>query len=172
VKTTLQARLLSQCVCKSHQGFTLLELTIVLVIGGILAAIAIPSFLNQANNAKQVEAKMYLGSLNRAQQEYILQHSQFTNDMQQLGVVPYNSPNYRYSIDLDANNNLYAVHVAESLSPTLRPYVGMTAIQKPAGEAMVNTVLCESGQAMLGKAPVPLYDSVSLDCAVGSRNLN
>jgi len=43
-------------------GFSLIELLVVIAIIGILAAIAIPSFLNQANKAYDVSAKALVGT--------------------------------------------------------------------------------------------------------------
>ncbi len=156
---------------QQEQGFTLLEVTIVLVIGGILAAIALPSFLNQASKAKQVEAKMYLGTLNRAQQSYMLERAQFADTMTQLGVAVPNSLNYSYSIRLGTGNQ-YAVHAAESLNVSLRPYVGVAAIaQSSTGDARIETVLCESKAAQQGEAEQPVINATSVDCASSTKSV-
>jgi type IV pilus assembly protein PilA len=48
---------------KNQKGFTLIELMIVVAIIGILAAIAIPNFLNYQMKAKTSEAKTNLGGI-------------------------------------------------------------------------------------------------------------
>ncbi|NAZ74891.1 prepilin-type N-terminal cleavage/methylation domain-containing protein [Kineococcus sp. T13] len=48
---------------EKDQGFTLIELLVVMIIIGILAAIAIPTFLNQRNKGYDTQAKSDLRSV-------------------------------------------------------------------------------------------------------------
>jgi prepilin-type N-terminal cleavage/methylation domain-containing protein len=54
---------------RNKRGFTLIELMIVVVIIGILAALAIPRFMRSTTKAKQSEAKQLL------KQIYTMQHA-------------------------------------------------------------------------------------------------
>jgi len=48
---------LRQRMARDESGFTLVELLVVMLILGLLAAIAIPAFFNQRNKAKDASAK-------------------------------------------------------------------------------------------------------------------
>ena len=67
------------------QGITLLELMIVVMIVGILAAVAYPNYRDFAARAKRNEAKAALLQIATNQERFYLNNNTFTSDMTQLG---------------------------------------------------------------------------------------
>jgi prepilin-type N-terminal cleavage/methylation domain-containing protein len=71
----------------NRKGFTLIELLIVVVIIGILAAIAIPKFANTKQKAYVTTMKSDLRNLVSAEEAYFADHTAY-GDATDLGVVP------------------------------------------------------------------------------------
>lgn len=66
-------------------GITLMELMIVVVIIGILAAIAYPNYRQYMARAKRNEAKAELLKIATLQERFYLQNNTYTTDMTNLG---------------------------------------------------------------------------------------
>jgi type IV pilus assembly protein PilA len=64
---------------QDEKGFTLIELLVVILIIGILAAIALPAFLNQRGKAQDTEAKSEARTMQTAMETY------YTDEQTYLG---------------------------------------------------------------------------------------
>jgi type IV pilus assembly protein PilA len=71
---------------REKKGFTLVELMIVVAILGILAAIAIPTFLEFRLKAKTAEAKSNLGAIRTAELSYFSEWDHFVAGQTQTPV--------------------------------------------------------------------------------------
>jgi prepilin-type N-terminal cleavage/methylation domain-containing protein len=72
---------------RTHKGFTLVELAVVIVIIGVLAAFGVPKFLASVEKSKATEAFNYLSSIQAAQERYLAQNGIYATDPSTLDIV-------------------------------------------------------------------------------------
>jgi type IV pilus assembly protein PilA len=78
---------------RSRKGFTLVELAVVIVIIGVLAAFGVPKFLTSVERSKASEAFSYLSAVRDAEERYLAQQGVYATTLSQLDIsVP--SPKY------------------------------------------------------------------------------
>jgi len=74
-------------VSGTRKGFTLVELAVVIVIIGVLAAFGVPRFLKSVERTKASEAFAYLSAVRSAQERYIAKDGVYAVDVSQLDIV-------------------------------------------------------------------------------------
>jgi type IV pilus assembly protein PilA len=94
---------------KDEDGFTLVELLVVVFIIGLLAAIAISSFLSQRSKAQDAEAKQVIRTASHALQVFHMDHDTYDADVADLVQI---EPSLRSARHLVVNGTFNTFDVA------------------------------------------------------------
>ena len=87
---------------KKQAGFTLIEIMVVVVILGVLAALVVPSIMERPEHARQVRAKQDVRTLVNAINLYRLDNFDYPSDLSELA-----SGGYLDKVPKDPWNNDY-----------------------------------------------------------------
>jgi len=90
-----------------RQGFSLLEVMIVVVIIGILATLAYPSLEGYLQRSKQTEAKVGLSAVYTAQKIYFAINQTYADSLSNLDVQLETGGSSRYSITLTGSSSSF-----------------------------------------------------------------
>ena len=71
----------------SRKGFTLVELAVVIVIIGVLAAFGVPKFLASVERSKAAESFNYLSAVRGAEERYIAKEGQYASNVSLLDII-------------------------------------------------------------------------------------
>ena len=133
-----------------NSGFTLIEIIIVVMIIGILAAIAIPMMQSNTNKAKISEAIASLGSIRSAERLYFIESNRYISvDTGQWASGPLSS--YIKGTDLDGQyfpNTCYNVN--NGTGSTLNIRCNMNASGKKASNTLGTVSMDQRGNITYG----------------------
>jgi prepilin-type N-terminal cleavage/methylation domain-containing protein len=90
---------------RSRKGFTLVELAVVIVIIGVLAAFGVPRFLKSVERSKAAEAFQYLSAVRAAQERYVAKEGIYTSLASNLDIQQ-STPKYFVVNELTADNSV------------------------------------------------------------------
>ncbi|MFA6584502.1 MAG: prepilin-type N-terminal cleavage/methylation domain-containing protein [Elusimicrobiaceae bacterium] len=97
----------------NKKGFTLVELAVVIVIIGVLAAFGVPRFREAVERSKAGEAFNYLGAVRSSQERYHSRQGEYADNVSKLDI---NFPNPKYfsigemtSAQADWSTTLYRI---------------------------------------------------------------
>lgn len=145
------------------KGFTLVEILVVIIIIGVLTAIALPNFLNQTVKAKQAEAKNTVGAVNSSQTAFRVANPRFANSMSELALgLPEDTANYIYKTESTLD---FSQTTAQAKNTALKGYSGASERYADSNEnSMISSVLCEASVPGISPPDVPSPNSPP-DCA-------
>lgn len=91
---------------RSERGFTLIELLIVVVILGVLAAIAIPQYNSTKGSSYDAMAKSDLRNLMSHQENHFVDYGQYASDLVAAGAADSSTVVHSGSSDLEVGRDI------------------------------------------------------------------
>lgn len=132
-------------------------------------AILAPSFLNNADLARESEAKTYVGAINRGQQAFFLERNTFSSDIRELGLgITSETQNYTYSIS--QMDRTHAVVTATAKQRGIRSYTGVVFLTRFPNEEFATTIaeVCETNRPSTIPPEIPQLIGDTIECSSDS----
>ncbi len=120
---------------KRRNGFTLVELAVVVVIIGVLAAFAVPRFMASVERSKAAEAFNYLASVQSAQERYHAREGTYAGAITDLD-IKFSDPKY-FSVGTIAAGSTSSLEDSWTLT--------LTRIGASAGYGAYTVIFTEEG---------------------------
>ena len=128
-------------------GFTMIELIFVIVILGILSAVALPKFIGVADQAKVGKLQGYVGTLNRTVLPPYWSDSVLGGTAGVIGTSAYNT---KINSDLTPPDGMIATFTSKMNSPAVdfnSTTIGTLVVASKTYNGVTYSVVCNEGNA-------------------------
>jgi len=115
---------------RRQNGFTLIELMVTVVIIGILASIAFPSYQEFVKRGNRTEGQAFLSEVAARQERYFAQNNEYTDDVDKLKLKNGSTSEtgkYELSIDVVAGDGGYTLTAEQQFNDTACGNLTLTA---------------------------------------------
>jgi type IV pilus assembly protein PilA len=176
MQPSLKLKFLQHLNDRRSLGFTLVELLVVIIIIGILTAIALPNFLNQTAKAKQTEAKENVNLFNKTQNAYRLENSAFATNFDILATGSLNggatAQTSIYSYAIVASTDSATIR-ATAKDSGLKGYTGgAVRYTNSESQSIISYVACEALIPGITAPAVPLTPAgAAPTCDTGTKSI-
>ncbi|MFI4867927.1 MAG: type IV pilin protein [Steroidobacterales bacterium] len=119
-------------------GFSLIELMIVLAIGALLAAIALPMYTKQVQHSRRVEARTAVLDIAGREERYLSVSGTYTIVPASLGYAA-GAPNFPMAV----GNGYYQVNVAVAVPAPPNPPTYTVSATPTAGSSQLKDTACQ-----------------------------
>ena len=133
------------------QGFTIIELLIVIIILSILTATTLPTLIGQVGKARETEIKNAVGTVNRTQQSFFFENQRFGTETQLDLNITTNDYLNALNIATAANLATVAPSNVDDQADNTRAYSGAVEFDPATGGYA--TVVCRTTDAAVNLQP-------------------
>lgn len=128
-------------------------------------------FESQAFKAKESEAKQYISSINKGQQAYYAEKSQFSSTIEEIGLgIRTETTNYKYTIiNVDESKSIVT---ATAKIKDLKSYTGAVFLVKDTDDTnTTKTAICVTDRSSQTPPNIPQLIGNDIQCSSGSVSL-